>query len=72
MARCERHEWRLDATSNSQACSEWSDGPDGYAARVLLLVPLSITGLVVFTACLVVIVLAGLGIVTMMRGKRGE
>jgi len=39
---------------------------------VLLLVPLSVTGLVVFTACLVVVVLAGLGIVTVMRGKRGE
>jgi hypothetical protein len=52
--------------------SEWPDSLDGYAARVLLLVPLSITGLVVFTACLVVVVLAGLGIVTVMRGKRGE
>jgi hypothetical protein len=39
---------------------------------VLLLVPLSVTGLVIFTACLVLIVLAGLGIVTLMRGKRGE
>jgi hypothetical protein len=55
-----------------QRRSEWPDGLDGYAARVPLLVPLSVTGLVVFTACLVIVVLAGLGIVTLMRGKRGE
>jgi uncharacterized membrane protein len=44
----------------------------GYAAWVLSLVPLSVTGMVLFTACLVVAVLALLGIVTLLRGKRGE
>jgi hypothetical protein len=44
----------------------------GYAAQVLGLVPLSVTGLVLFTACLVLAVLAGLGIFALLRGKRGE
>jgi hypothetical protein len=39
---------------------------------VFSLVPLSVTGLVLFTACLVLAVLAGLGIVALLRGKRGE
>lgn len=62
----------MDNSRHGNACPEWGAELDGYAARVLLLVPLSITGLVVFTACLAVVVLAGLGIVTVMRGKRGE
>jgi hypothetical protein len=49
---------------------EGSAGPAGYAAQVLT--PLSVTGVVVFTACLVLIVLAGLGIVALVRGRRGE
>jgi len=44
--------------------------PGGYAAQVLT--PLSVTGVVVFTACLVLVVLAGLGIVALVRGRRGE
>jgi hypothetical protein len=47
-------------------------GGVGYAARVSSLVPLSVTGVVVFTACLVLAVLAGLGIFALLRGRRGE
>jgi hypothetical protein len=36
------------------------------------LVPLSVTGVVIFTACLVLVVLAGLGIFALLRGRRGE
>jgi hypothetical protein len=36
------------------------------------LLPLSVTGLTLFIACLAVAVLAGLGIVALVRGKRGE
>lgn len=50
--------------------AEGSVVPAGYAAQVLT--PLSVTGVVVFTACLVLIVLAGLGIVALVRGRRGE
>jgi uncharacterized membrane protein len=49
---------------------EWALDPSGYARRVLT--PLSVTGVVVFTACLVLAVLAGLGIVALLRGRRGE
>lgn len=49
---------------------EWALGPSGYAPQVLT--PLSVTGVVVFTACLVLAVLAGLGIVALLRGRRGE
>jgi hypothetical protein len=35
-------------------------------------IPLSITGVVLFTACLVLVVLAALGIFALMRGRRGE
>jgi hypothetical protein len=48
-------------------------GPQGgYAAQVSSLVPLSVTGVVVFTACLVLVVLAGFGIFALLRGHRGE
>lgn len=40
--------------------------------RVSSLIPLSVTGLTLFIACLLVIVLAGLGIFALVRGKRGE
>jgi len=33
---------------------------------------LSVTGGVLFTACLVLVVLAGLGIFALLRGRRGE
>jgi hypothetical protein len=39
---------------------------------VASLIPLSVTGLTLFIACLLVAVLAGLGIVALVRGKRGE
>ena len=42
----------------------------GYARRVLT--PLSVTGVVVFTACLVLAVLAGLGIFALVRDRGGE
>jgi hypothetical protein len=37
-----------------------------------MLTPLSVTGVVVFTACLVLAVLAGIGIYALLRGKQGE
>lgn len=43
-----------------------------YPFRVSSLIPLSVTGLTLFIACLLVAVLAGLGIVALIRGKRGE
>ena len=43
-----------------------------YPFGVSVLIPLSITGLTLFIACLLVAVLAGLGIVALIRGKRGE
>jgi len=36
------------------------------------LIPLSITGVVLFAACLALVVLAGLGIFALLRGRRGE
>jgi uncharacterized membrane protein len=36
------------------------------------LIPLSTTGVVAFTACLVLAVLAGLGIFALLRGRRGD
>ena len=47
-------------------------GAVGYAALVSSLIPLSVTGVVLFTACLVLVVLAGLGIFALLRGRRGE
>ena len=44
----------------------------GYAGDVVSLLPLSVTGLTLFIACLLVAVLAGLGIVALVSGKRGE
>ena len=55
----------------------WVGGEDGrrilasYPVEVSSLIPLSITGLTLFIACLLVVVLAGLGIVALIRGKRG-
>lgn len=51
---------------------ECRPGLAGYAARVLSLIPLSVTGLVLFTACLVLVVLAVLGIIALLRANRGE
>jgi hypothetical protein len=51
---------------------EGLEGAVGYAARVSSLVPLSVTGVVVFTACMVLVVLAGFGIFALLRGRRGE
>ena len=44
----------------------------GYPVEVSSLIPLSITGLTLFIGCLLVAVLAGLGVVALIRGKRGE
>lgn len=43
-----------------------------YPERVASAIPLSVTGLTLFIACLLAAVLAGLGIVALVRGKRGE
>jgi hypothetical protein len=37
-----------------------------------VLSPLSVTGVVLFTACLLLVVLAGIGIFALLRGRRGE
>jgi hypothetical protein len=34
--------------------------------------PLSVTGVTLFTTCLVLAVLAGFGVFVLLRGKRGE
>lgn len=51
---------------------ECQKGRGGYAARMLVVVQLSITTGVLFTACLVLAVLAGASIFLLVRGKRGE
>ena len=40
--------------------------------EVSSLIPLSITGLTLFIACLLLAVLGVLGVVALIRGKRGE
>jgi hypothetical protein len=53
--------------------SVWGRAVDaGYPVEVSSLIPLSITGLTLFIGCLLVAVLAGLGVVALIRGKRGE
>ncbi len=47
-------------------------GDAGYASRVSSLIPLSVTGVVLFTACSAIALLAVVGIVVIWRGKRGE
>jgi len=37
-----------------------------------VLTPLSVTGVVLFTACLVLVVLCGIGLYALVRGRRGE
>jgi hypothetical protein len=44
----------------------------GYAARVPFLLPLSITGVVLITACGVVIIAAIAGIWALLRTKQGD
>jgi hypothetical protein len=61
----------VDPREGRQAGKEWL-GAVGYAARVSSLVPLSVTGVVLFTACLALVVVAGLGIFALLRGRRGE
>ncbi|HAM45344.1 MAG TPA: hypothetical protein DCM67_10060 [Propionibacteriaceae bacterium] len=64
-------EWTSSLTG-SPAATECSATRAGYAARVPLLLPLSITGVVLITACGVVIVAAIAGIWALLRTKRGD
>jgi len=72
MAGRERHAPKIGGPARGHLAGKERLGAVGYAARVSSLVPLSVTGVVVFTACLVLVVLAGLGIFALLRGRRGE
>jgi len=37
-----------------------------------VLTPLSVTGVVLFTACLVLVVLCGLGLFALLRSRKGD
>ena len=62
----------MDLILRPLGCREGTAATVGYAALVPSLIPLSVTGVVLFTACLVLVVLAGLGIFALLRGRRGE
>lgn len=54
--------------SELELSNQWA----GYAGSVSSLIPLSVTGAVLITACLVLAAVALVGIVVLWRGNRGE